>query len=553
MAMNVERLMTLLSAYDANPEQFTEEQTEYLQQLAQEAGVDWAPKTSMSRMARNAIFGAADTAAFGLLPNEWAGPAITGAERTARGVGSAAGMFLGGPAALGRMAGGAAAKGMGKLLAKGIIPQTMKTAAAKAVAIGADPAGGGAAGVLGKALGRAGDIARTAGRNIAPLAENAVRAGAQYGTMAAAGDLSNPQEAIQKFFQGATTSSIGATLGALTPPQYKALAATIYGLFGGGSTQSVENALIGMASFYGGKISPRAISAGATAAPELPGVAQNTFAASSRAGMNPTTAMERALETNKMYKTYQPFMRNISQTSGYAPAMEAGIVPPQTSTMLNDLTRRGLFKRAAPVDINAAAGKTVIDKWNIPDIVAPTPVAAPAAPPVRPVVPPQSAYRPTVKKATTNIKWKNVPPEKVAEAARRALMEKGQPGKTYAMGKLRGMGYSSAEAGKIISDAEKALQSAGKLPYTVKAKARQAAGRTAKPVGSQKNTVVTVDAVPTRSALSGEVLGSMQAEAKKVLKMFPNDVETGVIRAMEKLVYHGVPSEEAAQIIESLL
>jgi len=194
-------------------------------------------------------------------------------------------------------------------------------------------------------------------------------------------------------------------------------------------------------------------------------------------------------------------------------------------------------------------------------------VAQPVAPPVRPVVPPQSAYKPTVKKATTNIKWKNVPPEKVAEAARRALMEKGQPGKTYAMGKLRGMGYSSAEAGKIISDAEKALQSAGKLPYTVKAKARQAAGRTAKPVGSQKNTVVTVDAVPitvdavpitvdavpTRSALSGEVLGSMQAEAKKVLKMFPNDVETGVTRAMEKLVYHGVPSQEAAQIIESLL
>lgn len=484
MAMSVERLMTLLSAYDANPEQFTEEQTEYLQQLAQEAGVDWAPKTSMSRMARNAIFGAADTAAFGLLPNEWAGPAITGAERTARGVGSAAGMFLGGPAALGRMAGGAAAKGMGKLLAKGIIPQTMKTAAAKAVAIGADPAGGGAAGVLGKALGRAGDIARTAGRNIAPLAENAVRAGAQYGTMAAAGDLSNPQEAIQKFFQGATTGSIGATLGALTPPQYKALAATIYGLFGGGSTQSVENALIGMASFYGGKINP---------------IPQKLLALPANAGPN-------------------------GGLTGFLPMPTQASVPAATATRAPSVVG-GLTQR----------------------------VAQPVAPPVRPVVPPQSAYKPTVKKATTNIKWKNVPPEKVAEAARRALMEKGQPGKTYAMGKLRGMGYSSAEAGKIISDAEKALQSAGKLPYTVKAKARQAVGRTAKPVGSQKNTVVTVDAVPTRSALSGEVLGSMQAEAKKVLKMFPNDVETGVTRAMEKLVYHGVPSQEAAQIIESVL
>ena len=413
MAMNTERVMALITAYDTNPEQFTEEQTLYLVQLAQEAGIDWQPKTSMARLARNALFGAADTAAFGLLPNEWGGPAVTNAERIAGQVGSAAGMFFGGPAFLGR----AAVKGAGRLATKyaAKIPNWMKVAeattpAAEAAATtGADTA----AGFLSNMTAKAGQVFKTAAANAGPLAMGAGRAGLQYGVMAGSSDVTNPEEAIARFFQGATTGAIGNTLGALTPEKMKLLAGTIYGLFGGGSTDSVENALIGMASFMGGKYTPMAAAGRAAEA-----VAETAAPVAAEAANVQSVFSNAANMASKAGFVGNPIVAGENAANAYTRILSGGQL-------------QNMAKNYASAEAAGAAARTA------------------------------SRFKPST--STGRAAAKASQSDRVYAAAERAYMTKGDEAPGYIFRKLKEMKYSDKQAIRIINKAQEALYKSGKL------------------------------------------------------------------------------------------
>ena len=97
-------LALMLKDYRKNPSKYGPDQRLFLEQQAMEAGLPM-PDTKINPLKAVAKGGAAalDTALFGLLPNELYTP-LNQAERIATGIGGVAGAFVGGPAALGRLA-----------------------------------------------------------------------------------------------------------------------------------------------------------------------------------------------------------------------------------------------------------------------------------------------------------------------------------------------------------------------------------------------------------------------------------------------------------------
>ena len=95
------KLANMLKQYRTNPGQFSADQRMFLEQQAMEAGLPMPDtQTNAMKVLGKGAASALDTAMFGLLPNELYTP-LNQAERMATNVGGIAGLFAGGPAALG--------------------------------------------------------------------------------------------------------------------------------------------------------------------------------------------------------------------------------------------------------------------------------------------------------------------------------------------------------------------------------------------------------------------------------------------------------------------
>lgn len=91
-------VVNLIDRYNQEPDLFSIEQVKELQVAAQQLGIKFSPKEDLGRMAKNFAFEAADTATFGLLPDELFGwqikpDSLTSSDEIAGGVGGLLGFL----------------------------------------------------------------------------------------------------------------------------------------------------------------------------------------------------------------------------------------------------------------------------------------------------------------------------------------------------------------------------------------------------------------------------------------------------------------------------
>ena len=98
--MNPEVIVNLIHEYNLNPQRYSDEEAEVIATLARAIGVDFRRE---SKAGRKGLFDLIDTAALGMVPNEWRptsrGESVfgeTAGERFAGGAGSLLGLLGGG-------------------------------------------------------------------------------------------------------------------------------------------------------------------------------------------------------------------------------------------------------------------------------------------------------------------------------------------------------------------------------------------------------------------------------------------------------------------------